>query len=56
MRNLHFSVKNSGGASRTPGVLSERFNQNHMAMVGRPHPLEAILKKNYQTNFEKSTY
>ncbi len=34
-----------GGPSRAPGVPSQRFNQNHMASVGRPHPLEAIFKK-----------
>ncbi len=46
LRNLHLGVKMSknnpwGGPSMTPGVLSERINQNHLAMVGRPHPLKA---------------
>ncbi len=34
-----------GGPSMASGVPSERVNQNRLAMVGRIHPLKAILKR-----------
>ncbi len=34
-----------GGPSTASRVPSERVNQNRLAMVGRTHPLKAILKR-----------
>ncbi len=48
LRNQQFSVKHAKmaiwGSSRAPEVPMERFSQNYLVTVGRPHPLETILK------------
>ncbi len=50
LRNQYFSMKigknsQQGGPSTPSGVPSERMNQNRLAMLGRTHPLKAILKR-----------